>query len=259
MNHKPWELLLFILQANHKKIFYFFLFGYLLSTLNLNAQYPTIRERIENLPNFDNKPIHYGYFIGFNDYDFKFEYEESYYKYKKLSDIELEKSSGFNVGLIADLRLHEYINIRLEPGLYASQRKLLYPNQADLPNQEDKIREIKSTYIHLPLLIKFSSKRVNNFKPYIVGGISTSLNLSSNQKSNDDNLNNVFRLKSTTLNYEAGFGIDFYLPYFKFSPSIRGVFSIDNEIIQDNDPESPWTSNVKKLFSRGVLINLTFE
>jgi hypothetical protein len=111
----------------------------------------------------------------------------------------------------------------------------------------------------LPLLIKFSALRVNNFKPYLVGGISSSFNLSSNKKSTDDNSNNVFRVISQTYNYEIGFGVDFYLPYFKFSPSIRGLFSIDNELIQDVDPMSPWTSNINNLFSQAILINFTFE
>ena len=91
--------------------------------------------------------------------------------------------------------------------------------------------------------------------------MSTSFNLSSNQKNNDDNFNNVFRVTAQTFNYEVGFGIDFYLVYFKFSPSIRGIFSIQNELIPDNTTSgrSPWTSNITNLISRGVVINFTFE
>ena len=223
------------------------------------SQYPFVREKIENLPNFDKKILHYGYFVGLNDYDFKFEYSSDYYTLLNLNDIEIEKSNGFNVGLIGDLRINNFFNLRFEPGLYANQRKLIYPDQDGLINENDKIREIKSTYIHLPLLIKFSSIRINNFKPYVVGGISSSLNLSSNEKNNDDNSNNIFRMKTNSLYYEVGFGIDFYLTYFKFSPSIRGIFSFKNELVNDNDSNSPWTSNIENLYSRGLLINFTFE
>ena len=66
-------------------------------------------------------------------------------------------------------------------------------------------------------------------------------------------------LLAQSFNYEIGFGIDFYLVYFKFSPSIRGIFSIQNELIQDNNSNSPWTSNIKSLLSQGFAINLTFE
>ena len=232
---------------------------FLLKYFSAVSQYPFVREKIENLPNFDKKILHYGYFVGLNDYDFKFEYSSDYYTLLNLNDIEIEKSNGFNVGLIGDLRINNFFNLRFEPGLYANQRKLIYPDQDGLINENDKIREIKSTYIHLPLLIKFSSIRINNFKPYVVGGISSSLNLSSNEKNNDDNSNNVFRMKTNSLYYEVGFGIDFYLTYFKFSPSIRGIFSFKNELVNDNDSNSPWTSNIENLYSRGLLINFTFE
>ena len=232
---------------------------FLLKYFSAISQYPFVREKIENLPNFDKKILHYGYFVGLNDYDFKFEYSSNYYTLLNLNDIEIEKSNGFNVGLIGDLRINDFFNLRFEPGLYANQRKLIYPDQDGLINENDKIREIKSTYIHLPLLIKFSSIRINNFKPYVVGGISSSLNLSSNEKNNDDNSNNIFRMKTNSLYYEVGFGIDFYLTYFKFSPSIRGIFSFKNELVNDNDSNSPWTSNIENLYSRGLLINFTFE
>ena len=232
---------------------------FLLKYFSAISQYPFVREKIENLPNFDKKILHYGYFVGLNDYDFKFEYSSDYYTLLNLNDIEIEKSNGFNVGLIGDLRINNFFNLRFEPGLYANQRKLIYPDQDGLINENDKIREIKSTYIHLPLLIKFSSIRINNFKPYLVGGISSSLNLSSNEKNNDDNSNNIFRMKTNSLYYEVGFGIDFYLTYFKFSPSIRGIFSFKNELVNDNDSNSPWTSNIENLYSRGLLINFTFE
>ena len=86
----------------------------------------------------------------------------------------------------------------------------------------------------LPLLIKFAGERINNWKPYVVAGVSTSFNLSSNEKNTDDNFSNVFRVTAQSFNYEIGFGVDFYLVYFKFSPSIRGIFSIQNELVADD-------------------------
>ena len=42
--------------------------------------------------------------------------------------------------------------------------------------------------------------------------------------------------------YEVGLGIDIYLSFFKFSPSIRGLFAMNRELVDDNNNESPWTS-----------------
>lgn len=244
------------MQANLKKYFYF---SFLLLAISLKGQYSSVRERITNLPNFDEKILHYGYYVGTNSFDFKFEYIDNYYRLNNYNDIQVNSSSGFNVGLIGDLRINKYFNLRLEPGLLYTQRDLVYPSLPIFDSENDLIREVKSTYIHIPLLIKISAKRINNFKPYITFGISTDYNLSSNSRNTDDNSSNIFRTNSKSLNYELGVGFDFYLYYFKFSPSIRGIFSLNNELISDYDLNSPWTSNIKNMYSRGLVINFTFE
>ena len=85
------------------------------------------------------------------------------------------------------------------------------------------------------------------------------LNLGSNETSLEDNSSGTFRMKKQVFNYELGFGIDFYLEYFKFSPSIRGVFAISDEIVPDRDPASPWTGNILAMRTRGIFVNFTFE
>jgi len=102
-------------------------------------------------------------------------------------------------------------------------------------------------------------RRINNFRPFIITGVSLDYNLSSNSKNRDDNLSNIFRTSTRNLNYELGLGFDFYLFYFKFSPSIRGIFSTENELIPDQDINSPWTGKILNMLSRGIAVNLTFE
>lgn len=214
------------------------------------------KEKILNQENFDKQLLTWGFFLGYNSYDFKFEYEQN------LPDILVERTGGFNVGLISDLRINDYLNLRFEPGLIITQRNLQYDPlyfEGQEFNDSDLLREVKSTYIHFPLLVKFSTKRINNFKPFIVGGFSTALNLSSNQDNPEDNSGNEFRTKKNMLFYELGFGIDFYLYWFKFTPSIRGVFAINDELVRDADPNSPWTGNVQSMQTRGVFINFTFQ
>lgn len=223
------------------------------------AQYPQVRERVQNLPQFDDRFVHYGYFVGVNNYFFDFDYDLDYYRTNNFPDIEVTQSTGFTIGLIGDMRINQYFNLRLEPGLYYTQRDLLYPDWGEFETESDRIREIKSTYIHLPFLLKISALRINNFRPFLLAGVSTDFNLSSNKKNTDDNFSNVFRVENQTFNYEIGLGFDFYLFYFKFSPSIRGIFSMQNELIPDNAPNSPWTGRIAKMVSRGVVINLVFE
>ena len=238
----------------------FFILTLLLVTSSLQAQNRWFtRERLSNdasggQGSLDNKLFSWGYFLGFNNYDFKFDYKDDLGE--EDTEIEVEPSSGFNVGLVADLRVNKYVNLRLEPGLYFTKRILTFPG---FTQQKDFQRDIKSTYIHVPLLVKVSTKRLNNVKPFVVGGVSTSLNLSSNQDNPEDNSEGRFRMKYNAYYYELGFGIDFYLYFFKFTPSIRGVFGLNNEMVSDDDPNSPWTGNIDQLSTRGIFINFTFQ
>jgi len=216
--------------------------------LSINSSAQRNNSKIKNLQNFDQKKIHFGYYIGLNNYNYKLDYLNNP---SSEGIINMENSFGLNVGLIGDLKLRKNLNLRFEPGLKTNKLNVLYPN--------NDTREIKSTYIQLPLLLKYGAKRYNNIKPYVLGGLSTSFNLSGNQNSPEDNNNGVFRLKTNTFYYELGFGIDFYLQYFKFSPSIRGVFSLKNEIVPDLDPNSPWTGNIDKMSTRAIFINFSFH
>ena len=191
--------------------------------------------------------------MGFNSYDFKIDYKTVG------PDVLVKKTTGFNVGIIADLKLQEYISLRFEPGLYITKRFLNYPSNLLFTNNSDAIREVTSTNIQFPLLFKFSSLRTGNIRPYALGGLSATLNLSSNAKSKDDNLDNQFRVKSWTTNYELGFGIDLFSEYFIFSPSIRGVFGLNDELMRDKDPNSPWTGTIESMKTRAIFINFTFH
>jgi|TARA_R110002012_G_scaffold322095_1_gene555292 hypothetical protein len=231
----------------------FFILAIVLAAQSANAQLFS-KERLANLETFDNRFLTWGYFLGFNSYDFKIDYIDQ--DQDDNTDILVEGQSGFNVGLIGDMRVNKYINLRLEPGLYFAQRNLIFPN---FEEERDFLRETKSTYIHVPLLVKFSTKRLNNIKPFVVAGVSRSFNLSSNEDNPEDNEQGQFRMTSGTGYFELGFGIDFYLFYFKFTPSIRGVFATSDELVRDDDPNSPWTGNISKLSTRGIFVNFTFQ
>ena len=233
-----------------KKLVYLIFFAFSLSASAQFTKNMFSKDPIINLENFQNKRLYFGYFLGFNSYDFKIDYKTAG------PDIQVKKSTGFNVGIVGDLKVHEYVNLRFEPGLFYTTRELMFPN---FTTESAALRQVNSTYIHLPLLLKFSSLRTGNIRPYILGGLSTTLNLSSNSKSVDDNSAQRFRVKPWTTNYELGLGTDLFTPYFIFSPSIRGIFGLKDELIRDNDPNSPWTSNIESIKSRAVFINFTFH
>lgn len=217
------------------------------------------KEKIRHKDNVDKKRFSWGYYLGYSNLDFKFDYTTL------AKDITTVKSGGFNVGLLGNMRIMEHIDLRIEPGLVITNRTLLfdesYFNSIPLDDRKpsDLERELKATYVYFPLSLKFSTKRVNNLKPFVQVGIATALNLSSNEKNPDDNSNGTFRTKANMSFYELGIGIDFYFQYFKFSPTIKGVFALGDEVVRDRDPNSPWTGNIENMQTRGLFINFVIQ
>ncbi|MBQ0736420.1 porin family protein [Aquimarina celericrescens] len=232
---------------------FFILFAVLVCTQEMSAQLFS-KEKVQNLQNFDKPRFSWGYILGLNSYDFNFDYTGDF----EDEDIIVDKTIGFSVGLLGNMRINDYLDLRLEPMVTFTRRDLTFNNPL-FTSQFESFREVKSTYVHIPLLLKISTKRLNNFKPFIVGGISTSINLSSNEDNPDDNNSGEFRMKTNTNYFEVGFGVDLYLYYFKFTPSIRGVFAMSDELVKDNDPNSLYTSTIDKMSTRGIFINFTFQ
>ena len=215
-------------------------------------------ESILNNENIDKQRWSWGYYVGMNTYNYNFDYKTTQLP-PFAEDIKVEPSLGFNVGLVGNLRINDYLDLRLEPGVSFNSLSLDFNVPENRLGNFTNQREINLTYVHVPLLLKVSTKRLKNFKPFIVGGVSTSFNLSSNEDNPDDNTAGQFRSRTNSFYYELGFGVDFYLYFFKFTPSLRGVFGLSDDLVPDSNPESPFTTNIDKMSMRGVFLNFTFQ
>lgn len=230
-----------------KKIGLLFICLTFLGINKINAQKEVVQYHLDE----DAKTIYWGYYLGLNKKDFKISYTQPN------TFINVDAGYGFNVGLIGGWNLNKNISIRIEPGLSSNTKTLAFTNI--LGGATDSIRKIGATYLHFPLLLKLNTNRMGNVRPYVIGGISYDYNFSSNEKNVNDNSSGEFRMKSNNFGYELGFGIDLYLPYFTFSPSIRGSFAINNELVPDNDPNSQWTKPIDYFGTRGIFLNFAFH
>jgi hypothetical protein len=235
-----------------------------LSSFNLVAQYSR-GDQGGNLPKFYKQHIHFGFSIGVNHTDFRIHAQPNSKLYSNLYDsinypkdtltlnyITSKPETGFNLGIICDTRLHEYLRLRFLPNIAFGSRQLIYSFVGT--DTFDVKKKVESTFINFPLDLKLQSKRIGNFGAYIVGGGNYSIDLASqkDQKADDQ----VVRLRSNDLYYEAGGGMDFYMPYFKFSIEAKLMVGLRNILIQDN---RLFTKPIDKLNSHIFLFSFTFE
>lgn len=222
---------------------FFAILGLLCCGLQSNAQI-FFGESLINQPDIDNSRLSWGYFLGFNTYDYSFRYDGYDPSPATGKDLIVNRATGFNVGLIGNLKLTDNLDIRIEPGVN-------FNNYGIRATYTGDVEEVNSTYVHVPLLLKFNADRLNNFRPFVVGGASASINLSSNENNPEANI----RTKTYNYYYEIGVGVDLYFYYFKLSPSLRGLFGINNEFVSGNAD----MKSVEQMYARGLFLNFTFQ
>ncbi|MBK6837619.1 MAG: PorT family protein [Bacteroidetes bacterium] len=169
--------------------------------------------------------------------------------------VESEPVSGLNLGIISNLRLGEYWDLRFIPALSFAQRNLIYQFKYPDSTSAGTTKSVESTYLEFPLDLKFKSKRVTNYRMYVLAGARYSIDMVSQAKVRDKD-RDIVKLKRYDFGYEIGLGFDFYLTYFKFSPEIKMFNGLNNLLVKDN---SRYASPLEKLNSKIFLVSFLFE
>jgi hypothetical protein len=212
-------------------------------------------ERVLNLPDFDKKKLHFGFSLCVNTMDYRM--RTNLTNPDSLIKLEADPQSGFNIGIVSSFNFNPYFSVRFLPSLSFGQRNLEY-TFADEPRNRQTIKMVESTYLDFPLNLKYRSARLNNFAAYVIGGGRYSIDLSS-QRDIDNNLPpdlQVVRLDRDNVWYEVGFGLDFFLEYFKFSTELKLSMGLHNVLIQDY---SIWSTPIGGIRPRMITISFHFE
>lgn len=229
--------------------------GLLLFFLSLSIFSFGQRGVIENLKGFDrNKTFHFGFLLGLNYMGSNLKLNNSVYTTDTIYGLNVKQTPGFTLGVVTDLHIGEFWDLRaMFPTLAFGQRDFEYSIQSDDGIFVD-VRQSESTYLMLPLELKYKSARYGNWRAYVTGGGFIGYDMVS-QKNVDEGVA-VVRLDKWDYGYSVGFGLEFFLEYFKFAPHIKWDQGVKNLIINDN---TPFTNVIDNLKSRTFSICLTFE
>ena len=212
------------------------------------------RKKVQNLPKYDKQRIHFGFLLGINSTDFTIKRVPAFNMLDSLYVVESDAQAGFNLGIIANLRLGEHFDLRFVPDLAFSQRNLYYTfnNQG---NKVTVVKQIESTFLEFPLDLKFKSVRVNNYRVYVLAGIKYNIDMVSQAKVENKDKDFV-KLSRNDYGYEIGAGFDFYLERFKFSPEIKMFTGVKNLLVED---PKIYSTSLQALRSKIFMVSFTFE
>ncbi|UYZ60449.1 type IX secretion/gliding motility protein PorT/SprT [Hymenobacter latericus] len=210
---------------------------------------------VNNLPGYDTRWFHPGFFVGVNGSRYRLEHSQAYVNNLQNGQgiaANAKFSPGFAVGFIGDARLTDYLSIRFTPGVSFLTRQVEFKK---IGSVADTIvdQEISFTQLDLPLLFKLKSERRRNTRVYLVGGVRPSVNVGTRRR---DPVSSQLKLGNSDLAIEYGVGLDLFYPFFKFAPELRFSHGLPNMLQSGNDV---YTNSFQRVRSSTVTLYLNFE
>ena len=187
------------------------------------------KQRLQNIPYIDQRRVHYGFMLGLTAVDANFEHAPGAEWFAEAPNVD----ASFCVGLLGDLALTEHLSLRCTPSLYFQTREVtlrhLLAVRPDLavpvPDPEtgealppsvprDVRQSVRSTYMELPITLKVSTRRLNNYRPYMALGVGLWYDWGHEKET-------PLVFNRWDVGLHVAMGCDGYLPFFKFCPELR--------------------------------------
>lgn len=214
--------------------------------------------KIQNRPFLDDRVWHYGFLVGLNIQDMSLANNGLPYINNGVveywyADIP-EYTPGFSVGVLGELKANDWLSVRMIPTMHFGDKKVVFKEQ-----RSGKVVEqyIKSTYISVPIDLKISASRFNNYRPYVVTGLAPSFDLTVKK-------GKELLVKRSDLMFEVGMGIDLYYPFFKMIPELKFCFGLDNVLEKTRNDLTDgsllkYSNALDKAQSSMIVLTLYFE
>ncbi len=207
----------------------------------------------DNLPDYDDHFIHYGFLIGVHSSKYRIRYRDVFETpaYDTLHSVVPGNLPGFKIGFVINFHLLENLDFRVLPtvGFYESDLTYRYTNFTETRFVKD------ATLVEIPLLFKYKSQRRGNYGMYLLAGVKPTFEAVGRGQKEDTS--EKLDLLRNQLNIEIGTGFDMYFKLFKFSPEIRYSYGIRNML--DRGSNSSFNAPLKRVTTHNLTMYVTFE
>jgi len=234
----------------------FYLFGIqiiLLCCLLPNASVAQNARGNYNFLDFQQKPYYFGITLGFNRADYRVFHSKTFVLNDSIQTAESVTGPGFNLGIVTNLKIGDYFDFRFLPTLSFAERTIEYTaarNGSLLPR-----RKIESVFVELPFHIRYKSAPYKDMRLFVITGVKYGFDVASD--SNTRQADSIVKVAPTDFAAEVGAGIQFFFPYFIFSPEFKMSYGLGNVLIFDSDLEE--SRVIEKILSRTFTFSLHFE
>ena len=204
-----------------------------------------------NNAEFDEKRYYFGITLGFNGAQYKVSQSQYFVDHDSIKDITPLWRPGFQLGIMGNLKLSKFIDIRAIPSFVLREKALKFK----LQNDSTFTNSFESILFSLPLEFKFKSDRQTNFRFYVCSGVKFDYDFNANTRSR--RVDEIIKVKPFDFGYNLGLGFEFYFPNFIFSPEIKISNGLGNSL--DRNSDEPTNKAIETITTRMLIISFHIE
>lgn len=209
-----------------------------------------------NFLDFQQKPYYFGITLGFNRANYRVFHSKTFIKNEDVETAESISGPGFNLGIVTNLKIGQYFDFRFLPTLSFAEKRLEFtpgnnPDKPDVPLR----RNIESVLVELPFHVRYKSAPYKDMRLFVIAGVKYGFDVASDSKARQ--ADSQVKIAPTDFSGEIGVGIQFFFPYFIFSPELKMSQGLGNTLIFDES--LPQSTVIEKVLSRTFTLSLHFE
>lgn len=229
----------------------FLVIGLMLSSVLVKAQGENMNNR-----DYDSKPFYFGITIGLNSSQYKIFHDDFFVQYDSIKEITPLWRPGFQLGIAANLRLTNFVDVRTIPSFVLREKAVRY--RFPIEGRADSVHTnaFESILFSWPFEFKFKSERQENFRFYaaIGGKLDYDFNSSVNRRRSDE----LLRVRPLDYGYNLGLGFEFYFPNFILAPEIKLSQGLRNILIKD-EADDQTARALQRINTRMIVFSLFIQ
>jgi len=217
-------------------------------------------QKILNYSKFDKRFAHYGFMLGANMTSVAISPRLDAYSNYQMISIQNIPQPGAAVGILTTIKLGLPIfRLRFIPTISFQEKLFRYKYvmfNGTLDDPYINEERVGSVNLDFPLMLQFRTLRYNNFAMYVLGGAQYSLDLQSQEKATQSDIDPFLKFKKHDFQFQVGTGVEFFFPFFKMGLEIKMSQSFKNTFINDNTFIS---SPIDRMLQRTWCFSIIFE
>jgi hypothetical protein len=199
------------------------------------------------------KPYYFGISLGFNNNNFLLNNSTYFIANDSISVAQPTSGYGIHVQMIVNLKIGQSFDFRLLPGFSFADRKIDY--LSNYGPEADSRKRIESVNIEMPFLIRYKSAPYRDMRMFAVSGVKYTYDVNNNSRARNNE--SLIKISPHDFMFELGAGMQFFMPYFIFSPELKVSTGIGNILLYDNSLNE--SRVLEKVLTHAFTISLHFE